>query len=82
MEGKSITSPLKAARSKCLDCCNGSPNEVKLCPAEDCPLHPFRFGKNPFRKIRNLSDEEREALAERGRNVLRNLRSITDDSTA
>lgn len=24
-------------------------NEVKLCPAEGCPLHPFRTGKNPYR---------------------------------
>lgn len=41
--------PLKAIRLKCLDCCCGSSNEVKLCPAEKCPLHPYRFGKNPNR---------------------------------
>ena len=23
-------------------------NEVKLCPIKDCPLYPYRFGKNPF----------------------------------
>lgn len=45
-----ITSPLKAIRAYCLDCCGGQANEVKLCPAEDCPLYPFRFGKNPYRK--------------------------------
>ncbi|MCH7724810.1 MAG: hypothetical protein IIC76_15945 [Bacteroidetes bacterium] len=43
-------SPLKAIRKNCLDCCNGSAKEVKLCPIEDCPLHQFRFGKNPNRK--------------------------------
>jgi len=48
MEEKRI-SPLKAIRLKCLDCSCGSSNEVKLCPAEKCPLYPFRFGKNPNR---------------------------------
>lgn len=48
MEEKRIT-PLKAVRLKCLDCSNGSSNEVKLCPVEKCPLYPFRFGKNPNR---------------------------------
>ena len=42
-------SPLKAIRKNCLDCCNGSAKEVRLCPIEDCPLHQFRFGKNPNR---------------------------------
>lgn len=48
MEEKRI-SPMKAIRLKCLDCCCGSSNEVKLCVAEKCPIHPFRFGKNPNR---------------------------------
>lgn len=39
--------PMKAIRLKCLDCCCGSYKEVKLCPAEDCTLHPYRFGKRP-----------------------------------
>ena len=48
MEEKHI-SPLKAIRLKCLDCCCGSPSEVKLCPCEKCPIYPFRLGKNPNR---------------------------------
>lgn len=48
MEEKRI-SPLKAIRLKCLDCCCGSSNEVKLCTAAQCPLYPFRLGKNPNR---------------------------------
>jgi len=39
--------PCKAIRLKCLDCSCGSSNEVKLCPILDCPLYPYRFGKNP-----------------------------------
>lgn len=48
MEENRIT-PLKAIRLKCLDCSCGSPKEVKQCTAEGCPLHPFRFGRNPRR---------------------------------
>ena len=58
-------SVLKAIRAKCLDCCGGSPAEVRECEIDHCALHPFRMGKNPFRKKRELSDEQREALAER-----------------
>ena len=43
------TTPLKAIRLKCLDCCRGSAHEVKMCPVENCPLHRFRLGKNPNR---------------------------------
>lgn len=60
------TSPVKAIREKCLDCCCGSANEVKLCPSEKCALHPFRFGKNPFTK-RTYTEEQRKAAAERMR---------------
>jgi len=44
--GKRLT-PLRAIRLKCLDCCAGQRKEVRLCPAQDCPLWPFRFGKLP-----------------------------------
>lgn len=43
---KKIT-PLRAIRLKCLDCCVGSANEVKLCGAVNCPLFEWRFGKYP-----------------------------------
>ena len=42
--------PLKAIRLKCLDCCNGSYDEVKKCTIEKCPLFKYRFGHNPTRK--------------------------------
>lgn len=44
------TNPVKAIRAKCIDCCGGQPREADRCPSEFCPLHPFRFGKNPYRK--------------------------------
>ena len=58
-------SVLKAVRLKCLDCSCGSAHEVSLCPIESCPLFPFRFGKNPFRAKREMSDEQRAAAKER-----------------
>lgn len=39
--------PLKAIRRHCLWCANDQAQEVNLCPAERCPLHPYRFGKMP-----------------------------------
>ena len=60
-----ITSPLKAIRAKCLDCCCEQLNEVKYCPASNCPLHPFRFGRNPFRAKRELTEEQKEVLRQR-----------------
>ena len=48
MEEKRI-SALKAIRIKCLDCCCGIKKDVKSCKELDCPLYPFRLGKNPNR---------------------------------
>jgi hypothetical protein len=56
--------PMKAIRAKCLDC-NSTASEVKLCPCTDCPLWPFRLGKNPNIKPRNLTEEQRKSAAER-----------------
>lgn len=62
-------SPLRAIREKCLDCCCGSQREVKICEVRGCALWPFRFGKNPFHAKRNLTEEERVAIAERLHNA-------------
>ncbi len=41
------TTPMKAIRLKCLDCCCGQHLEIRLCETTECALHPFRFGKRP-----------------------------------
>ncbi len=41
--------PIKAIRAKCLDCCCGQVNEVRLCPCAECALYPYRLGKDPAR---------------------------------
>ena len=63
-EATEITSPIKAIKAKCLDCCCGQREEVKLCPVNTCPLWQFRLGKNPNRR-RTLTDEQRQAAKER-----------------
>jgi len=57
--------PVKAIRQKCLDCSGWSYTEVELCPLTECSLYPFRFGKNPFRTRRNMTEEQKEALRQR-----------------
>ena len=47
--GHARVSPLRALRLKCLDCCDDSAQEVRLCTAVDCPSWPFRMGRNPWR---------------------------------
>lgn len=59
---------LRAIKLKCLDCSTYNINEIKECPVKNCPLYPFRLGKNPFRK-RELSEEERTKLSERMKNI-------------
>ena len=64
--------PLKAIRAYCLGCMCDQPNEVKLCPVTKCELYPYRFGKNPFMQ-KEMTDEQRETLRERGRKNISNL---------
>jgi len=39
---------VKTIRKFCLECMGGSSKLVAECKS-DCPLHPYRFGKNPKR---------------------------------
>lgn len=71
-----LTNPIKAIRAKCLDCCCNQQNEVKLCTCTDCPLYPFRFGKNPYKAKRNLTPEQLVAKRERMQQI--NLAKMHD----
>ena len=42
------STPAKAIRAKCLECCCGDASEVRKCVAADCSLWPMRVGTNPF----------------------------------
>ncbi len=60
-----ITNPVKAIRAFCLDCCGGSASDVKDCTSKICQLKPFRFGKNPYRTKREMTEEQRERAIKR-----------------
>ena len=47
-----IFTPIEAIRFRCLDCCGNQPLEVRLCPATNCPLYPYRLGKRPDEETR------------------------------
>ena len=59
------TNPVKVIREKCLDCCCGSWLEVEKCAAVNCPLHPWRMGKNPYRKKVERTEAQKQAMIER-----------------
>ena len=54
----------EAVRLKCIDCSAFQYSEVRDCKITTCPLHPFRLGKNQFRK-RELTEEQRKEIGER-----------------
>ena len=60
-----ITNPVKAIRAFCMECSNGQTSEVKACPVYKCQLYPFRFGKNPYRQRREMTEEQKQVLADR-----------------
>ena len=70
------TSPVKAIREFCLECCGGNAADVKGCTSQRCPLKPFRFGKNPYIK-REMTEEQKAQARER----LAKYRRKADEST-
>ncbi len=64
-EGKK-TPLLKVIRLKCLDCVCWQEKEVKLCPADDCILYPFRMGRNPLNR-KKFTKEQKKKMADRAR---------------
>jgi hypothetical protein len=58
------TSRGDAIRAMCLACV-GTALEVRLCECAGCPLFPFRFGTDPWREAKEMTDEQRQAAVER-----------------
>jgi hypothetical protein len=51
--------PLKSIRKHCLMCVSNSSQEVRLCPAKDCPFWKLRLGRSvkgirPLKQIRAM----------------------------
>ena len=69
-------SVLKAVKEHCKNtCCCGDMESWKNCTIKECMLWPFRMGKNPFRKKREMTGAQRTAAAER----LRKAREAKQD---
>jgi len=71
---RKATSPLKAIHCFCGECMGmdrrmeDAPfphNDIRECSDPICPLFEFRFGKNPFRKKRTLTDEQKKEVVAR-----------------
>lgn len=73
-----ITNPVKAIRAFCMECSCGQTSEVQRCPMHECPLYPFRFGKNPYRQRREMTEEEKEVLRHRLREARKNIGSSVE----
>jgi hypothetical protein len=58
-------SSLKAIKARCKDCKPESRDDVKDCEDVKCPLHLYRLGKNPYRKKKIYTDEEKRDIAKR-----------------
>jgi hypothetical protein len=61
--GRQRMSASLTIRTFCLDCCGGSPHEVRLCPATTCPNWDRRMGSDPWRTP--ASETKRQASRER-----------------
>ena len=79
-ESKKMT-PLRAIRQHCLDCSGDSAAEVRACEAEDCFLHPFRFGKNSLSERRSPSPEHMAALQAGNRKARQKTSQIETEKT-
>lgn len=63
-EAGNVLIGMMAIRAKCLDCCGGSPAEVRKCVSVTCALWPLRMGCQPkgLRAARMaLADDAAEA---------------------
>jgi len=85
MKYKNLCSPLQTIRAHCLSC-SDTAHEVELCPCEkQCKLWPYRFGTDPRREKRVLSDEQRAKLREqltRGKTTAINGEKIQQSAMA
>jgi hypothetical protein len=65
MKAKTVLTPLKAIRQHCLECVGNCREDVRTCTGTDCPLWPYRFGANPYRKDKPLTEAEKKVRTQR-----------------
>ena len=52
----------QAIRAKCLECCCGQSPEVRKCKIEDCPLYPYRMGREIAGSAQNTGNVRRSII--------------------
>lgn len=60
MSTQPTLTPLRAIRTKCLDCSGNFYKSVKECPITKCPLYPYRMGKRAQRNNSSGKDDTTE----------------------
>ena len=58
--GYQKTSPLKAIKAHCRECCGENNVEALKCVAIHCPLYLYRAGTNPWDERSSLNSNSRE----------------------
>lgn len=76
--GEEVRNPVKAIRRHCMECVCGSPYAIESCSAYSCLLYPFRFGTNPYRSSKELSEDEKNELVKRLKEA-KNKQAVSDD---
>lgn len=69
--------PIRAIRAKCIECA-GSPRAATRCEKDNCPLYPYRTGRNPARAGIGGSDQRENGRfsQKRATQVVRLVRQI------
>jgi hypothetical protein len=60
-----FVSPLKAIRLACAEYVGFQEQEIRYCPAKDCILYGYRFGRNPHK--RKLSEKQLKNISKLAR---------------
>ena len=61
---------LHIIKAKCLDCSCYQLEEVRQCTDKNCELYPYRLGKDPFKKQKEITEKQlkvRQAFTEKAR---------------
>lgn len=48
----------QAIRAKCIDCMCGNKAEVRRCPAQNCPLFPYRLGRYDKSLYKDIPEQD------------------------
>ena len=66
---ENILTPLKAIKQHCFECVGENRRDVDGCMGYKCPLYPHRFGKDGSREPRKLTEDQRQVLRDRMKNI-------------